>query len=125
MKKTNYTFKSNYYKNLFNTYLEEESNCSFNGKEVLITGSTKNLNRYGFALTYPITVDEFMFLKHNKKVKRLGLDHSNDYEFKKDRNGHTWKTSPACYICNSQGEEIHAYVKTVLKEFSGKRKWSN
>ena len=78
-----------------------------------------------FARVGYITVDEFMFLKHNKKVKRLGLDHSNDYEFKKDRNGHTWKTSPACYICNSQGEEVHAYVKTVLKEFSGKRKWSN
>ena len=120
MRKSIYKFKSKYQENLFKKYLAEEPNCSFNGREILITGNTKRLNKQGFALSKPITVEEFLFVKHKKKAWDLRLDHANDYEPTTDKKGKTWKISIACRMYNNEGEEIHPFLQTLLKEFSTK-----
>jgi hypothetical protein len=124
MKNKQYKFKSKQQEELFNELLKSEKDCSFNGRKVLISGNLENLDERDLALSYPITPDQFMWLKLEAKVFDLGLDHRNSYKQLKDKQGNSWYPRPDCHIYNSEGKKCHPFLKTILKRYPGENNWA-
>lgn len=105
---------------LIKAVVNTESHCSYDGNKVLITGSTKNLDNRGLAISAVLEPDQFLWLKLVKNVYKISIDHSNGYDSSKTG----WIPSLAYYAVGEDGVEHHYFGGTLLKEYPGKGNWS-
>ena len=124
MAKKKYKFKTQRQETLFNSLLASEDNCSFNGRQVLITGNTSKLDDRDLALSYPITPDQFNWLKLKVGARNLSLDHSNSYKQLRDKKGKSWFPRPACIVVDENGNKHHPFLSSVLKDYPGEDNWT-
>ena len=110
------------YKNeTFLNFLKEEPNCSYNGEYILVSGNTKRPSSRGTIDVKLLTVEEFMFLKGEKKVSNIKLDHGNGYVGPVNKYGHSWKQNIACQWISPDGNEYHCFANTLLGKNKRKR----
>lgn len=105
---------------LIKALVNTEPHCSYDGNKVIITGSTKNLDHRGLAVSAVLEPDEFLWLKLIKNVYKFSIDHSNGYDSTKTG----WIPSMAYYAIGEDNIEHHYFGSTLLKDYPGKGNWS-